>query len=372
VNRLFIIKVRAKIILEQFRWALLGVIFLIVLGTFTFFSFYSTTWDEKYHGTIWDSLTATMELLIGQSIFQTPLDSETGNINEVVIRVMYIIFPILGQVFIVYAIFEVAFTIFQYQERQELWFLALSKNMKNHTIIIGIGHVGKRLIEEMDKRGDLNLIGITKEESNSLHDEFIQKYSKKGIPFIFGDGTQTHLLHDANIMSAKTLIAVTHDDMTNYKISIRAKKINPRLRTVLRIFDTEFAERIKLLPEVDETVSTSKVASANFIAKAQMDGILATLKTEVPSPGKTGEDIFQPMVLAKVKIKKLPFVNNKSKADDVLDLERIANATIIAVNGNFHVKEGYPIKLGDELMILGEISEINKIRSELEKIGYPP
>ena len=76
--------------------------------------------------------------------------------------------------------------------------------------------------------------------------------------------------------------------------------------------------------------------------------------------------------VAKVRIKKLPIVNDKSKADDVLDLEQIANATILAVNGNFHVKEGYPIKLGDELMILGEIAEINKIRSELEKIGYPP
>lgn len=372
MNKLFIFKVRSKIVIEQFRWALIGIIFLIFLGTITFFALYSIEWDKNYHGTVWDALTATLELLIGQSIFLTPLDSETANISEVIIRFMYIIFPILGQIFIVYAIFEVAFTLFQYQERQELWFLALSKNMKNHTIIVGVGHVGKRIIDEMDKRGDLNLIGITKEESNSIHDEFIQKYSKKGVPFIFGDGTQTHLLENANIGKAKVLIAVTHDDMTNYKISIRAKKLNPNLRTVLRIFDTEFAERIKLLPEVDETVSTSKVASANFLAKAQMDGIMATLKTEVSMSEKSDKDFFEPMILAKVKIKKLPMVENKARADDVLDLEQTANATILAVNGNFHVKEGYPIKLGDELMILGEIREIHKLRSQLESFSYPP
>ena len=333
-------------------------------------SFYSKDWDENYHGTLWDAISGTIELLIGQTIFNFPVDSETGNINEVIIRILFFTFPILGQVFIVYAIFEVAFTLFQYQERQELWFLALSKNMKSHTIIIGIGHVGSRIIDEMDKRGDLNLIGITKEKSYALHDEFTQKYSKKGVPFIFGDGTQNHILKEANIKQAKTLLAVTHDDMTNYKIALRSKKLNPSIRTVLRIFDTEFAERIKLLPEVDETVSTSKVSSANFIAKAQMDGIIATLKTEVSLLEKTEEDIFRPMVLAKVKIRNLSILGDNKEADDVLDLEKTANATILAVNGNFHVKEGYPIKLGDELMILGDIREIHKIRSELEKIDY--
>ena len=152
MNNLFILKVRAKIILKQFRWALLGIIILISLGTITIVTFYSKEWDESYHGTLWDALSGTMELLIGQSVFNFPVDTETGNINEIIIRILFFTFPILGQVFIVYAIFEVAFTIFQYQERQELWFLALSKNMKGHTIIVGVGHVGKRLIDEMDAR----------------------------------------------------------------------------------------------------------------------------------------------------------------------------------------------------------------------------
>ena len=361
---LFFLRIKLQAIFEKFHVAFLAIIFLTIFGTLTFFFEYKQEWDPVYkEGDILDAFFAPMMLLIGQPVVSFPPD--TGLLSELVIRTIFFIYPILGQIFIVYAVFEVAFTLFQFETRQEMWYNKLSKNMKNHIIIVGVGHVGKKVIEEfVEKRKENNIVAISL--SGNIQDEFVQTYGKKGIPFIFGDGTQLRILEQANIKKASKILALTNSDMTNFRIAIRAKKINPQIKTILRIFDSEFAERIKQLPEVDETVSTSTVSSATFIARALMDGIIATLKTDVKKDTKEKE-IFETMVLAKVIVNRLPITDEGAEADDVLDIEKKFNLTILAVNNYFHVKEGYPIKLGDVLMVLGELEEVKKVKKLLEK-----
>jgi Trk K+ transport system NAD-binding subunit len=228
--------------------------------------------------------------------------------------------------------------------------------MHDHTIVVGVGHVGTKIIEELQSMGE-EIVAISL--TGDMKDDFIQEFRDKGVTFIFGDGTQNHVLEAANIKHASRILAVTNDDLVNFKIAIRAKKLNPTIRTVLRIFDNEFAERIRILPEVDDTVSTSGTASTTFVAKAHIDGIYSTLKSKVKNKSVT-------FLLAKIFIKNFHGFNDDKSEINVLTIEKALGVTIMAINGILHPKEDDIIQINDELLVLGTIQEIKKFKMAVE------
>lgn len=327
----------------------------MIAGTLAFYFFYNPSWDQTFQkNNIWQFFGATGELLLGQPILQYPKDANL--FGGFILGIIFLLYPILGNLFIFYAIIEVAITTFEFRTRSELWFEEVAKYMNGHTIVVGIGHIGTKLVAELQAMGD-NIVAITL--TGKADDDFIQEFKNKGVSFIFGDGTQAHILDMANVRKASRILAVTNDDGINFKIAVQAKKLNPNIRTVLRIFDPEFSERIITLPEVDDTVSTSSIASSTFVAKAHMTGVYATLKSQVDSKMVT-------FLLAKVNVNKLTVFNTFGQSIQVLDIEKMRDITIMSINGHLHPKEYDIVKLYDELLILGTLDEIKKIKMDLE------
>ena len=216
----------------------------MIAGTLAFYFFYNPSWDQTFQkNNIWQFFGATGELLLGQPILQYPKDANL--FGGFILGIIFLLYPILGNLFIFYAIIEVAITTFEFRTRSELWFEEVAKYMNGHTIVVGIGHIGTKLVAELQAMGD-NIVAITL--TGKADDDFIQEFKNKGVSFIFGDGTQAHILDMANVRKASRILAVTNDDGINFKIAVQAKKLNPNIRTVLRIFDPEFSERIITLP----------------------------------------------------------------------------------------------------------------------------
>jgi voltage-gated potassium channel len=89
-----------------------------------------------------------------------------------------------------------------------------------------------------------------------------------GVQVRFGDMRWIAYLEDVGIRQAAALVVCTDDDMLNLQIALQARKINPQVRVVMRIFDDELSEQVRITFGLDAAYSTSALASPDFISAA--------------------------------------------------------------------------------------------------------
>jgi voltage-gated potassium channel Kch len=126
----------------------------------------------------------------------------------------------------------------------------------NHVIVVGIGSVGMQVIEELLARGES--VTIVEDDING---RFMPAIYELRLPTIIGDAKLERTLRDAGLPSAKALISVTSDDLTNLEIGLSAKLLNPKARIVLRIYDYLLAQTLEERLEIPFAFSASAIAA---------------------------------------------------------------------------------------------------------------
>lgn len=110
--------------------------------------------------------------------------------------------------------------------------------LSGHLIICGLGHVGNRILNLASSLGEQSVV-ITLETSEA----WLAGVGGK-VPLIFGDARNPELLARAGIERAKAILIVTNDDLANVSIALDARRVNPDLSVVVRIFDQELAAHL--------------------------------------------------------------------------------------------------------------------------------
>ena len=64
------------------------------------------------------------------------------------------------------------------------------------------------------------------------------------------------------------MVAATGDDSVNLGIGLAARRMNPKIRTVVRLFDAEFARKVENALGIDAALSSSRIAAPTFVAAA--------------------------------------------------------------------------------------------------------
>lgn len=101
--------------------------------------------------------------------------------------------------------------------------------LKDHTIIVGYGRIGHRLVEELEREERTFVLVDTQEE---LIAEFAG-----GAPhrhYLLGDGTSEDTLLRAGIDRASTLVTTLPKDADNVYVVLTAKGLNPQLNVIAR------------------------------------------------------------------------------------------------------------------------------------------
>ena len=88
------------------------------------------------------------------------------------------------------------------------------------------------------------------------------------IPVLTGDVRLREHLERAGTADARWFIACTPDDLTNIETCLSARRLNPTIRTVARIFDADLAERVGGSFGIDAAVSSSLVSASAFVGAA--------------------------------------------------------------------------------------------------------
>ncbi len=147
---------------------------------------------------------------------------------------------------------------------------------EGHVIIIGFGLNGK------------NLASVLKETSIpyvvlELNNETVLEMKKQGEPIFYGDGTSPEILHKVGIETARLLVIVISDPSSTRRIVQIARRLNPKLYTIVRtryLAEVEDLIRLGANEVIPEEFETSIEIFAKVLHHYQVPANLITQQIE--------------------------------------------------------------------------------------------
>ncbi len=231
----------------------------------------------------------------------------------------------------------------------------LLDTMKGHYIVCGYGKTGKRVLEDLMRKGyEVVVIESNPERNEKLREIFDQKFIH-----LDGDGTNDDVLIQAGIKRAKILISVLSTDAENLFVTLSAKDLNKDIKVITRIEETKSEGKFKKAG-ADFIVSPIDIATDRIIS-------IATTSTDFFS--------FVDFAGAKEELKEYKFglVEIKSGSDLINKTYREANIpqrTNLVVIGFYssmselqvNPKADNVIQFGDKLLVFGNEQQIENLK----------
>ena len=189
-----------------------------------------------------------------------------------VARIVFWITPVVGAILVAQGLLKVGSSLFDVAARRETWVRIVSDQMRDHVVVCGLGHVGYRVVEELHALGQ-QVVGLEQNES-----QFVPAVRDLGIPVHIGDARRDELLLATGVARAYAVVCATNDDMANLEIALDAKRMNPKIRVVLRMFDQRLAAKVGGALGLDESFSTSALAAPIIALQATHEGVLSAYR----------------------------------------------------------------------------------------------
>ncbi|HEX3129419.1 MAG TPA: NAD-binding protein, partial [Thermoanaerobaculia bacterium] len=131
-----------------------------------------------------------------------------------------------------------------------------------HVVVVGIGSVGFQVVRE------LTAVGIPVVAVDAEGDRPFLADVRTRASVVLGDGRVGETLERAGVATARAVVATSDDDSVNLGIGLGARRLNPGIRTVVRLFDSDFARKIETALGIDVALGASRIAAPTFAASA--------------------------------------------------------------------------------------------------------
>lgn len=162
---------------------------------------------------------------------------------------------------------------FNRSNRRDAWEEAVASTYRNHVIIIGLGHVGERVMHTLVAMG-FDVVAIDREVDEDLD----KRLNGFNVPCIIGDARSTETLEKAGIRYASSFIVCTSSDLVNLETIMRARDMNRDMRIVARMYDPQFSNQLNRFMGVQATLSSSDLSAPAFAGAAVGIEITQTLR----------------------------------------------------------------------------------------------
>ncbi len=113
-----------------------------------------------------------------------------------------------------------------------------AEKLTGHVAIVGYGRVGRRIAAALQERG----VAYTIAEQNR---ELVEKLREEGAHAVSGDANDPAVLIQAHVARAAMLVIATPDTVGVRRMIDVARKLNPKIRIVLRTHSDEEAEMFR-------------------------------------------------------------------------------------------------------------------------------
>ncbi len=185
------------------------------------------------------------------------------------VRILFFAIPAAGLAFVGDGILRFGAALLNRDRRKETWLMAVASTYRDHIVVCGLGRIGYRVVKVLLQLGE-DIIGI----EHNLEGPFMDDIRQMNVPVLLGDARQREMLEQARVQEASAIVVCTEDDLTNLAVALEAREINPRIKVVMRMFDSQLAEKVRHGFKIHTAFSTSALAAPVFAAaatRAQID-----------------------------------------------------------------------------------------------------
>lgn len=208
-------------------------------------------------GTPLDDFSEAVYLMITLTFLQPSGEFPTSPFLEA----FYFVMPLVGIGILAQGLADFGIMLFNRNARNKEWEMAIASTFENHTILVGLGHLGYRVVQHLNELG--KKIAVIEMDPE---DKLIDATREMGIPVIQEDASRQSALEMAGIYKARAITVCIQEDAVNLQIAVKARKLNPNIEVVIRIFDEEFAHSIQ--QQFGFTALSSTIMSAPAFAAA--------------------------------------------------------------------------------------------------------
>lgn len=175
------------------------------------------------------------------------------------LQLFYFLLPPLGFLVVLDAVVRFSYHILRRDETGKEWIRAMCKTLDNHVVLCGLGKLGLRTLQQLIRLGES--VAVLEKDPQCPNFAYARKHN---VPGRIGHSREVGVFDDLNITRAKSIILATNDDLANLEMAIDARKLNPKIRVIIRMFDQELAERLRSSFDMPLTFSTSELAAPLF------------------------------------------------------------------------------------------------------------
>ena len=230
------------------------------------------------------------------------------------------------------------------------------KNISGHYIVCGAGRVGRSVINELLRsRASVVLIDNRVDRAGWATD--------KGVITLVGDATKDEILRQAQIDTAKGLVAAISSDAENVYVTLSAKVLNPDLVIAARASDEQAEEKLRRAGAA--TVFTPYSFIGHRLAQSMLRPHVATF-LDVASAFRQSSDLD--LGIEQLQIGRAsPLISNTLEQ---LRLAKNYGVIVLAVQHKTGVMQFNPpadtsIEVGDVLIAMGERPKLRLLEEEI-------
>ena len=322
------------ILLNEFRTPLI-IFTIIVLGGGLYYNWLSAQLGEPVQSTgeaVFTILSATFL----QGVGDFPVHP--------VLQIFHFVMPLVGVIILAQGLADFGSLLFNRRSRSKEWEMAVASTLNNHIVLVGLGHLGYRIVESLYKMGK----EVTVIELDPAIDAF-KAVQKMDVPVIQENAVRSAALEAANIKDARTIILATQKDSMNLQIALKARSMNPDINVVIRIFDEDFAHALH-----DQfgfkALSSTEMAAPVFAAAAAGADVTNPISIE-----------GQQLSLARMTVGATSAFAGKT----VAYIEDNYHTTVILLRHNehseMHPKGVSPLHAGDTIAVFGGPDQLRQL-----------
>ena len=325
------------LLVRQFMWPLLFFVTAVLIGGIIYHNLAQQLGEPIGSSDLGEAVYH----VLGLTFFQ-PLGDELP--DDFRLEAFYFVMPVIGLVVLALGLTDFGILFFNRSQRSKEWEMAVSSTFHDHIILVGLGHLGFRVAQQLHGL-DHDVVIIEKDPDDVL----IDQTQAMGFPVIVGDARRDEELRGANITKARAMIICTQNDSVNLQIAFNARKRNPQINIVIRIFDEEFGQTIN-----------DQFGFRALSATGMSAPVFAT--------AATGADITRPLTiegeslsLAKLEIPRRSRLVGMSMADVEENYE--VSVVYLRRNGesDFHPAGKRTLEAEDTIAIFGGQAQIGQV-----------
>ncbi len=188
-----------------------------------------------------------------------------------VLMVVFGMYPLVGVLVIGEGIVRLALLVSSKQHSEKEWTKVKASTYRDHVVLCGVGHLGFRVLQEL-VTGEAQVVAIEKNPEA----RFLEQAKAMAIPVLVRDMTNDEALREAGVEHARAIVIATNDDMANLEVALDARRMNAKIRILMRLFDQQIAAKISQPLSVDVAFSSSSLAAPIVAAMTTGARVLAS------------------------------------------------------------------------------------------------